>query len=75
MTIYLLNCFTCNARYPRKMKTGTLCLLIETDRGPALVDTGLGLRDYSEPTWFTKLFRVITIMPFDRNEAADDCGA
>jgi len=70
MTIHLLNCFTCNARWPTKMKTGTLCLLIETDQGPVLVDTGLGLRDYSDPTWFTQFFRVITIMPFDPNEAA-----
>ena len=52
------------------MKTGMLCLLIETDQGPVLVDTGLGTRDYSDPTWFTNFFRVITVMPFDVNEAA-----
>ena len=46
------------------------CLLIETDQGPVLVDTGLGLGDYANPTWMTRLFRVITIMPFDPNEAA-----
>ena len=70
MTIHLLNCFSCNARFSPKMKTGMLCLLIETDKGPVLVDTGIGLRDYSDPTWFTNFFRVITIMPFDPNEAA-----
>ena len=70
MTVHILNCFTCNARFSPKMKTGTLCLLIETDKGLALVDTGLGTRDYSDPTWFTNFFRVITIMPFDSNEAA-----
>jgi glyoxylase-like metal-dependent hydrolase (beta-lactamase superfamily II) len=70
MSIHLFNCFTCNARWPKKVKTGTLCLLIETDQGPVLVDTGLGLRDYSDPAWFTQFFRVITIMPFDPNEAA-----
>jgi len=47
MTIHLMNCFTCNARFSRKMKTGTLCLLVETDQGSVLVDTGLGLRDYA----------------------------
>jgi glyoxylase-like metal-dependent hydrolase (beta-lactamase superfamily II) len=52
------------------MKTGLLCLLVETDRGLALVDTGLGLDDYAHPTWFTQLFRVITEMPFDPQEAA-----
>lgn len=70
MNIYLLNCFTCNARFSSKMKTGTLCLLVETDAGPVLVDTGLGTRDYSDPTWFTQFFRVITDMPFDSREAA-----
>lgn len=70
MSIHLLNCFTCNARFSGKMKTGTLCLLIETNRGLVLVDTGLGLQDYSNPTWFTQLFRLLTIMPFDPKEAA-----
>jgi glyoxylase-like metal-dependent hydrolase (beta-lactamase superfamily II) len=69
MTIHLLNCFTCNARI-LGWKTGTLCLLIETNQGPVLVDTGLGLADYAHPTWFTNFFRVITSMPFDPQEAA-----
>lgn len=70
MNIHLLNCFTCNARWPSKLKTGMACLLIETDQGPILLDTGLGLDDYANPTWMTRLFRLITIMPFDPNEAA-----
>lgn len=70
MTIHLFNCFTCNARPPGRMKTGTLCLLVETDQGPVLVDTGPGLQDYADPTAITKLFRIITIMPFDPLEAA-----
>jgi glyoxylase-like metal-dependent hydrolase (beta-lactamase superfamily II) len=70
MTIRLLNCFTCNARWPSALKTGMVCLLIETDQGLVLIDTGLGLDDYANPTWMTRLFRVITIMPFDPNEAA-----
>ncbi len=52
------------------MKTGLLCLLIDTNAGPVLVDTGLGLQDYSNPTWFSQFFRVITVMPFDPSEAA-----
>lgn len=70
MTIHLFNGFTCNARFSTKMKTGTLCLLIESDKGPILVDTGLGRQDYSNPTWFTQFFRVITEMPFDPQETA-----
>jgi len=70
MTIHLINCFTCNARWPSKLKTGMACLLIETDQGPALLDTGLGIEDYAHPSWMTNLFRIITIVPFDSNEAA-----
>lgn len=70
MTIHLLNCFTCNARWPSHLKTGMACLLIETDWGPVLVDAGLGLGDYASPSWMTRMFRVITDMPFDSNEAA-----
>lgn len=70
MSIRIFNGFTCNARFPSSWKTGLVCLLIETNRGLALVDTGLGLQDYSNPTWITKIFRILTSMPFDRNEAA-----
>jgi len=69
MSIRLLNCFTCNARIGN-LKTGMVCSLIETDDGLVLVDTGLGLGDYADPSWMTRLFRVITFMPFDPNEAA-----
>ena len=34
------------------------------------MDTGLGLDDYVHPTWMTQLFRVITEVRFDPNEAA-----
>ena len=69
MSVHLLNCFTCNARVGA-MKTGTLCLLVDTNAGTVLVDTGLGLLDYSAPTWFTQFFRLITEMPFRVEEAA-----
>ena len=69
MTIHLLNCFTCNDRFG-VLKTGMVCLLVETNSGLALVDTGLGLNDYTNPTWMTRLFRVITEVRFDPNEAA-----
>lgn len=69
MSIRLLNCFTCNARIGN-LKTGMVCPLIETDDGLVLVDTGLGLDDYADPSWMTRLFRILTFMPFDPNEAA-----
>ncbi len=70
MAIHLLNCFTCNARWPSNLKTGMVCLLMETDQGLTLVDTGLGLEEYIKPTRMTRLFRSITIMPFSPAEAA-----
>jgi len=70
MTIHLINCFTCNARFPSTMKTGMACLIVETDQGLVLVDTGLGLQEYSNPSWFTQFFRVFTVMSLDPNEAA-----
>jgi glyoxylase-like metal-dependent hydrolase (beta-lactamase superfamily II) len=70
MTIHLMNCFTCNARWPSKLKTGMVCLLIESDQGLLLVDTGLGLDEYVHPSWMTRMFRIITVLSFDPNEAA-----
>ena len=69
MSIRLFNSFTCNARIGN-LKTGMVCPLIETDDGLVLVDTGLGIGDYVSPSWMTSLFRLITIMPFDRDETA-----
>jgi glyoxylase-like metal-dependent hydrolase (beta-lactamase superfamily II) len=70
MTIHLMNCFTCNAHWPGNLRTGMVCLLVETGNGLLLVDTGLGAREYLRPSWMTRLFRVITIVPFDSGEAA-----
>ncbi len=70
MAIHLMNCFTDNARWPSKLKTGMVCLLIDSEQGLILVDTGLGLDEYAHPTRMTKLMRVLTVIPFDVNEAA-----
>lgn len=70
MTIRFLNCFTCNARVPSSLRTGALCLLVETDRGLLLVDTGLGQDDYIHRHAMLRLFQLITICPLDPREAA-----
>ncbi|HEX7540797.1 MAG TPA: MBL fold metallo-hydrolase [Anaerolineales bacterium] len=70
MTIHILNGFTCNARIPRHWECGTLDLLIETKDGLILVDTGLGTNDYIHDSGILNLFKVITRMPLDPNEAA-----
>ncbi len=69
MAIHFINGFTCNARIPRHWKCGTLELLIETDQGPVLVDTGLGTEDYIHDSGILKLFKVVTRMPLDPREA------
>jgi glyoxylase-like metal-dependent hydrolase (beta-lactamase superfamily II) len=70
MNIHFLNCFTCNARVPASWRTGTLCLLVETEQGLVLVDTGLGREDYARKTAIMRAFQVVTIVPLDPQEAA-----
>ncbi|MCA1953915.1 MAG: MBL fold metallo-hydrolase [Anaerolinea sp.] len=70
MTIHYLNCFTCNARLPRRWRTGTLCLLVETAQGPVLIDTGPGRDDYAHPPWILRLFQLFARLPMDVNETA-----
>jgi len=70
LAIHLLNCFTCNLRLSRRWKSGTLCLLVETNQGLVLVDTGIGTEDYQGPPAVLRLFQLITVVPLDREEAA-----
>lgn len=70
MTIHFLNCFTCNARVPAHWQSGTLCLLIETNQGLVLVDTGLGQNDYVHRTGVLRTFQAVTIVPMNPEEAA-----
>jgi len=70
MDIHFLNCFTCSARVPSGWHSGTLCLLIETDQGLVLVDTGLGQDDYVHRTGIVRTFQVVTMVPMNPAEAA-----
>ncbi len=70
MAIHMLNCFTCNARVPARLRTGALCPLIETEQGLVLVDTGLGTQDYLHKPAILRLFQLITICPLDPQQAA-----
>ena len=56
MTIRYLNCAPMSPWFPRWHIGGT-CLLVETDQGPVLVDTGLGLHDFYHPTGIVRFFR------------------
>ncbi|MFL7867339.1 MAG: MBL fold metallo-hydrolase [Anaerolineales bacterium] len=70
MTIYYLNCFTCNARIPRHWQSGQLCLLIESNDGLVLVDTGIGTRDYFHEPAILWTFKLATIVPLNPDQAA-----
>lgn len=56
MAIRFLDCAAMHPRLPR-WHAGTLCLLVETDQGPVLVDTGLGLHDHEQPSPMVRFFR------------------
>ena len=70
MTVQFLNCFTCHARVPARWHTGALCLLIETNQGLVLVDTGVGLDDVAHRPAIVRLFQLVTIAPLDPAETA-----
>ena len=67
--IRFLNGFTCCARVPSNLKTGALCLLVETAQGLVLVDTGLGREDYTRQPSILRIFRAATIVPLDAEQA------
>ena len=60
MSIYFLNCGSMRPYFP-PVKNGVTCLLVETNHGPVLVDTGLGTQDYQNPgrrmNFFLKMMR------------------
>jgi glyoxylase-like metal-dependent hydrolase (beta-lactamase superfamily II) len=70
MDIHTLNCFTACARFPQDWQTGALCLLVETNQGLVLVDTGLGKADYVHRTGILRVFQLLTRLPLDAQEAA-----
>lgn len=70
MTIHIFNGFTCNARWPSKLKTGLVCTLVETNQGLTLIDTGPGLEDYTHPHGMLRLFQAITEVRMDPEESA-----
>ena len=70
MAIHYLNCFTCNARIPRHWQSGALCLLVETNAGLVLVDTGLGTQDYIHEPGILWAFKLVTLVPLHPEEAA-----
>lgn len=69
MTIHHLNCATMHPLFPR-LHVATYCLLVETDQGLVLVDTGFGLGDYANPTRLMRIFTALAGSPRDPEETA-----
>jgi glyoxylase-like metal-dependent hydrolase (beta-lactamase superfamily II) len=56
--------------FPRGTQSIIYCLLVETNDGLLLVDTGFGIQDYQQPTRFIKLFTASLGMPCSLEETA-----
>ena len=69
MEIRHLNCMTIRPPWP-KLEAGTLVLLVHTDHGLALVDTGLGRHDYERPSRMTRDFKNVLRIPNDPAQTA-----
>lgn len=70
MKIHFLNCFTVDGRVPAPMRTGTLCLLVESEHRLTLVDTGLGVEDHAHPPAMLRALEVASNRRLDAEEAA-----
>lgn len=70
MPIHIFNGFSCNQRGASGLKTGMVIMLVETDQGPVLIDTGPGIEDYAHPHFMLKLFRLIMDVRLDPQETA-----
>ena len=69
MTVHILDCASMSPWFPR-WHLGGVCLLVETDKGPLLVDTGLGLHDYQQPSKMVRFFFLDFGIQRDPNMAA-----
>lgn len=70
MRIRLLNCFTCAAYIPGRLQTGGAVLVIESNSGVILIDSGLGQQDYQTHPRALRDMKLVTRVPMDPEEAA-----
>ena len=69
MTIHFLNCGTMRPYFPR-VENGITCVLVDTNDGLVLIDTGLGVNDYLNPGRLMRFFTAAMRSPCDVNETA-----
>lgn len=68
-SLYHLNCGSLHPLFPR-MQSIVYCLLLETNDGLLLVDTGFGLQDYASPSIMMRGFLRLMGSPRDERETA-----
>jgi glyoxylase-like metal-dependent hydrolase (beta-lactamase superfamily II) len=68
--IHHLNCGSLFPLFPRGTQSILYCLLVETNDGLLLVDTGFGFQDYVQPTIFIKIFMASLGMHHQLEETA-----
>ncbi len=68
-SLRFLNCGTMHPYLPA-LHTGVTCMLVRTDDGLALVDTGFGTRDFTQPGRVMRLLTAALRSPRDLNETA-----
>jgi glyoxylase-like metal-dependent hydrolase (beta-lactamase superfamily II) len=69
VTVHFLNCGTMRPYFPT-VQNGVTCILIETNQGPVLVDTGFGTRDYLSPNRAMRFFLALMRSERDVHETA-----
>jgi len=69
MSIRFLNCGSIRPYFP-KVEGGITCILVETNDGLVLLDTGLGTNDYLHPGRLMRFFTGAMRSPRDVNETA-----
>ncbi|HSM25704.1 MAG TPA: MBL fold metallo-hydrolase [Anaerolineaceae bacterium] len=69
MAVSFFNTATMYPRYP-KWKVGNLMILVDTDQGLVMIDTGLGVHDHEVPTRLVRMFRLIFGIPYAPEETA-----
>jgi hypothetical protein len=70
MTIHHINCGTLNPLFPPNTQSILYCLLVETNSGLLLVDSGFGVKDYVNPTLFIRVFTRLLGMDMNLDETA-----
>jgi glyoxylase-like metal-dependent hydrolase (beta-lactamase superfamily II) len=55
MSLRFLDCAPMRPWWPR-WDVGATCIVVPTDQGPVLIDTGVGLHDLARPGWVVHLF-------------------